>query len=67
MHVILPFVLTIHLSQLSLPEQKEIIASFSDKTKTQANGLRLAGQKFFTLQVSDRNVYLKKGVWFKST
>lgn len=67
MHVVLPFVLTIHLSQLSPQEQKDIVASFSDKTKTQANGLRVAGQKFFTLQVSDRSVYLKKGVWFKST
>ena len=58
---------SIHLSQLSSQEQKEILASYADVGKTQANGLRLAGQKFFTLQANERSIYLKKGVWFKST
>ncbi len=36
--------------------------AFKDPTTTQASGIRLAGQKFFTLQANDRSVYGKKGV-----
>jgi len=53
---------SIHLSQLSVQEQKDIIAAHANPEKTQAGGLRLAGQKFFTLQAGERSIYLKKGV-----
>ncbi|KAI0716038.1 profilin [Cerioporus squamosus] len=46
---------------LSADEQKAIVNAFKDATTTQANGIRLAGQKFFTLQANDRSVYGKKG------
>jgi len=48
---------------LSSQEQKDILASYSDlgKAQVQTNGLRLAGQKFFTLQANERSIYLKKG------
>ncbi|KAF8483536.1 profilin [Russula ochroleuca] len=46
---------------LSNEEQKAILASYKDLTHTQANGLRLAGEKFFTLRADNRSIYLKKG------
>ncbi|KAH9975409.1 profilin [Lactifluus volemus] len=46
---------------LSPEEQKGIISSFQNLEATQANGVRIAGQKFFTLQANDRSIYVKKG------
>ncbi|KAG8221487.1 hypothetical protein J3R82DRAFT_1700 [Butyriboletus roseoflavus] len=48
-------------SQLSPEEQKAAIAVFSHAEAAQANGVRLAGQKFFTLQCSPEHLYGKKG------
>ncbi|EIM83781.1 profilin [Stereum hirsutum FP-91666 SS1] len=45
---------------LSPEEQKAVINAFVDPTSTQASGFRLAGQKYFTLQVNDRSIYGKK-------
>jgi profilin len=45
---------------LSPEEQKAAISAWKDPTATQSGGVRLAGQKFFTLQVTDRSVYGKK-------
>ncbi|RPD65417.1 profilin [Lentinus tigrinus ALCF2SS1-7] len=46
---------------LSADEQKTIVSAFNDPANTQAHGIRLAGQKFFTLSANDRSVYGKKG------
>jgi Profilin. len=51
--------------QLSVEEQKAIVGAFANEQsleKVQASGLRLAGNKFFTLQANDRSIYCKKGV-----
>ncbi|KAJ3511247.1 hypothetical protein NLJ89_g4209 [Agrocybe chaxingu] len=45
---------------LSPVEQKAIVDGFSKPDSVQANGVRLAGQKFFTLSVSDRTIQAKK-------
>ncbi|TFK50508.1 profilin [Heliocybe sulcata] len=45
---------------LSPEEQSTIVKAFSNQEATQASGVRLAGQKFFTLQVNDRSIYGKK-------
>ncbi|CCL99615.1 uncharacterized protein FIBRA_01633 [Fibroporia radiculosa] len=45
---------------LSSDEQKAIIASFASPGTAQASGIRLAGQKFFTLQANERSIYGKK-------
>ncbi|KZT02849.1 profilin [Laetiporus sulphureus 93-53] len=45
---------------LSTQEQKDIVAAFNNPAAAQANGIRLAGQKFFTLQANDRSIYGKK-------
>ncbi|KAA1472744.1 profilin [Dentipellis sp. KUC8613] len=45
---------------LSTDEQKAVLNVFNDPTSAQANGVRLAGQKFFTLRVNDRSYYGKK-------
>ncbi|TRM57411.1 profilin [Schizophyllum amplum] len=45
---------------LSAEEQKAVIAAFADPVTAQSQGLRLAGQKFFTLSANDRSIYLKK-------
>jgi len=45
---------------LSTQEQKEIVSAFTDPSKVQANGIRLAEQKFFTLQANTRSIYLKR-------
>ncbi|KAH9476062.1 Profilin-1A [Psilocybe cubensis] len=41
-------------------EQKAIIAGFSAPDTIQASGVRLAGQKFYTLFVIDRTIQAKK-------
>ena len=46
--------------QLSPDEQKAIVNAFKNLESTQANGIRLAGQKFFTLQCNERSIYGKK-------
>lgn len=46
--------------QLSLDEQKAIVSAFNNPETTQASGIRLAGQKFFTLQCNARSIYGKK-------
>jgi profilin len=38
------------------------VAAFASPDQAQANGIRLAGQKFLTIQANDRSVYGKKGV-----
>ncbi|KZT18406.1 profilin [Neolentinus lepideus HHB14362 ss-1] len=45
---------------LSTEEQSAIVKAFSNPAATQTSGVRLAGQKFFTLQVNDRSIYGKK-------
>ncbi|PPQ85120.1 hypothetical protein CVT25_004220 [Psilocybe cyanescens] len=46
---------------ISPEEQKAIIAGFGTPDAIQASGVRLAGQKFFTLSVVDRTIQAKKG------
>ncbi|KAH9965258.1 profilin [Russula dissimulans] len=46
---------------LSTEEQNEIVKAHTDLNKTQSSGIRLAGQKYFTLQADSRSIYLKKG------
>ncbi|KAI9451778.1 profilin [Russula earlei] len=46
---------------LSTQEQKDIVASFDNADKALSSGVRLAGQKFFTLQAGTRSIYVKKG------
>lgn len=48
--------------QLSAEEQKAIVTGFENPSSLQASGVRLAGQKFFTLQANDRSIYGKKAV-----
>lgn len=36
--------------------------AFNNPAAAQASGIRLAGQKFFTLQATDRSIYGKKAV-----
>ena len=43
-----------------------MINAFKDPAATQASGLRLAGQKYFCLRVTDRSIYLKWQVSFLS-
>ncbi|GBE84627.1 Profilin [Sparassis crispa] len=45
---------------LSADEQKAILTIWTNPGTAQASGIRLAGQKFFTLQVNDRALYGKK-------
>jgi len=45
---------------LSPTEQTAIINAYKDLPGTQANGIRAAGQKYFTLQANDRSIYGKK-------
>ncbi|KAL4073837.1 profilin [Scleroderma yunnanense] len=45
---------------LSTEEQKAITSGFSNPSSVQANGVRLAGQKFFTLQADPEHIYGKK-------
>jgi len=46
---------------LSADEQKNIVQSFNNLGVAQTSGVRLSGNKFFTLQANDRSIYLKKG------
>jgi len=46
---------------LSTEEQTAAIQAFSNLDKTREIGIRLAGDKFFTLQAEGRSVYAKKG------
>ncbi|THH08678.1 hypothetical protein EW145_g2544 [Phellinidium pouzarii] len=46
---------------LSVEEQKAVVSAFNDPVRTQANGIKLAGNKFFTLQADGEHVYGKKG------
>jgi len=46
---------------LTADEQKAAISAWKDQAATQAHGVRLGGQKYFTLSVTDRSVYGKKG------
>jgi len=46
---------------LTPEEQKAILTAHAHPDTTQANGIRLAGQKYFTLQANDRSIYGKKG------
>ncbi|EGN94506.1 hypothetical protein SERLA73DRAFT_188444 [Serpula lacrymans var. lacrymans S7.3] len=41
-------------------EQKAIVESFKNPVAAQASGVRIIGQKFFTLQANDRSIYGKK-------
>ncbi|KAI0090648.1 profilin [Irpex rosettiformis] len=45
---------------LSPEEQTNIIGLHSNPTAAQANGFRLAGDKYFTLTVNERSIYGKK-------
>jgi len=45
---------------LSTEEQRAAIAAFNNPEQTQASGVRLAGQKLFTLQCNPRSLYGKK-------
>ncbi|KAI0067065.1 profilin [Artomyces pyxidatus] len=45
---------------LSAEEQRSIISDFGNPEKAQANGFRLAGQKFFTVKADERSIYGKK-------
>jgi len=46
---------------LTPEEQRAIVTAFDNPEKTQGSGVRLAGQKFFTLQSTERSIYGKKG------
>ncbi|KAI0049320.1 profilin [Auriscalpium vulgare] len=45
---------------LSPEEQKAVLGAFDHPDTVQASGFRLAGQKYFTLQVNSRSIYGKK-------
>ncbi|KAJ2923341.1 hypothetical protein H1R20_g3995, partial [Candolleomyces eurysporus] len=45
---------------LSPEEQKAVINAYKDLSAVQASGLRLAGQKYFTIQANERSIYVKK-------
>ncbi|KAL1941635.1 hypothetical protein VTO73DRAFT_7074 [Trametes versicolor] len=47
---------------LSAEEQKAIVTGYENPSSVQASGVRLAGQKFFTLQANERSIYGKKAV-----
>ena len=57
LRLLTPFVL-----QISTDEQSVLIKALDNKDATQASGVRAAGNKYFTLQLTDRSVYGKKGV-----
>ncbi|KAF5389189.1 hypothetical protein D9757_003411 [Collybiopsis confluens] len=46
--------------ELSAEEQRAVIDGYKDIEKVQASGLKIAGNKYFTLQANDRSIYLKK-------
>ncbi|PFH49481.1 hypothetical protein AMATHDRAFT_63180 [Amanita thiersii Skay4041] len=45
---------------LSPEEQKALLTAHTNEAQTQASGLKLAGEKYFTLSVNPRSIYLKK-------
>jgi len=47
--------------KISEDEQKAIVQGFTNADKLQATGIRLAGQKHFTISVVDRTIQGKKG------
>jgi profilin len=47
--------------QLSLPEQKAIVAGYSNLDEFRSSGVRIAGEKYFTLSADPRTVQAKKG------
>ncbi|KAJ5822628.1 Profilin-1B [Penicillium robsamsonii] len=47
--------------QLSSEEQNAVVSAFQNTSQTQAKGLKLNGQKYFAVQVSNSSIYLKKG------
>ena len=51
-----------YILKLTAEEQQAAIKAFANPDETQGHGVRLAGQKFFTLQATDEHVYGKKGV-----
>ncbi|KAF8962107.1 profilin [Flammula alnicola] len=46
---------------ISPEEQKAIVSGFSSPDTLQASGVRLEGQKYFTLSVDGRSIQTKKG------
>ncbi|SCV66884.1 BQ2448_5530 [Microbotryum intermedium] len=46
--------------ELAPDEQANIVKAFSDPSSAQANGIRAAGNKFFTLAANERSIYGKK-------
>ncbi|KAF5309831.1 hypothetical protein D9619_010321 [Psilocybe cf. subviscida] len=46
---------------ISPEEEKAIIKGYTDNDSIRANGVRLGGQKFFTLSVEGRTIQAKKG------
>ncbi|KAF9449876.1 Profilin/allergen [Macrolepiota fuliginosa MF-IS2] len=44
----------------SSPGYTAIVSGFNAPDQVQANGIRAAGQKFFTLQAGERSIYGKK-------
>jgi len=46
---------------ISPQEQDAIVKAFTDADKLQAEGIRLAGQKYFTISVVGRTIQGKKG------
>ena len=47
---------------MSTEEQKAIVDGFKSPDAIQASGFKLAGTKYFTIQVGDRTVQGKKAV-----
>ena len=50
------------LPQLSPEEQAAVLVANDNTEKTQANGVRLAGVKYLTVQANERSIYGKKSV-----
>ncbi|EJT99496.1 profilin [Dacryopinax primogenitus] len=46
---------------LSPQEQQAVLRVFTDPSAAQASGVRLAGKKFFAVQVDDQHLYGKQG------
>ncbi|KAG7088215.1 hypothetical protein E1B28_012232 [Marasmius oreades] len=45
---------------LSAEEQRAIVNGFSQPDAVQTSGLRLAGQKYFTISANSQSIYLKQ-------
>jgi len=46
---------------LAQDEQNALLTAHANAEKTQSSGLRVAGEKYFTLSANERSVYGKKG------